>query len=281
MINNLLQSVNNLPAFPATVVKVMGLLSKDDYSLAEVAGIISFDQSITGNILKISNSAHFSGGRSIKTVKDAVGYLGKDNLIRAVQTAGISKYYKTKVKGYVSSASDLWEHSVAVALMSQILSKKIYGTENSVLYTAALLHDVGKIIMGEYIHESIEKINVLVDKKQCSFLEAEEVIIGINHAELGGKITESWNFPPEICDAISFHHHPDLLERNAIDMQWIVYLADQLCMMLGIGNGVDGLAYRGVSVVLKKFDLRDKDLEINMMNLLDALDNARSMLEIV
>lgn len=281
MINNMIETVNNLPAFPATVVKVMELLSKDDYSMAEVARIISFDQSITGNILKISNSAHLSGGRSIKTVRDAVSYLGKENLIRAVQTAGISKYYKVKVKGYVSSASDLWEHSVAVALMSQILSKKIYGTENTILYTAALLHDVGKIIMGEYVQGSIEKINLLVDKKQCSFLEAEEVIIGMNHAELGGKITTRWNFPTEICDAISFHHHPELLGRKAVDLPWLVYLADQLCMMLGIGNGVDGLAYRGVSEVLKKFDLRDKDLEVNMMNLLDALDNARSMLEIV
>ncbi len=281
MINKIIKSIDNLPAFPATVVKVMGLLSSEDYSLAEVAKVISFDQSITGNILKISNSAQFSGGRSIKTIRDAVSYLGKENLIRAVQTAGISKYYKTKVKGYVSTASDLWEHSVAVALMSQILSKKIYGVENSVLYTAALLHDVGKIIMGEYIYESIDKINELVEKKHCSFLEAEEVIVGMNHAELGGKITGQWNFPSEICDAISFHHHPDLLGKNTIETQWIVYLADQLCMMLGIGNGVDGLAYRGVSEALKKFDLRDKDLQVYMMDLLDALDDARSMLEIV
>jgi len=281
MINKIIKSVNDLPAFPATVVKVMGLLSREDYSLVEVTKIISFDQSLTVNILKISNSAQFSSGRSIKTIRDAVSYLGKENLIRAVQTAGISKYYKTKVKGYVSSASDLWEHSVAVALMSQILSKKIYGVENSVLYTAALLHDVGKIIMGEYIYESIEKINLLVDKRQCSFLEAEEVIIGMNHAELGGKITGQWNFPTEICDDISFHHHPDLLDKTSGEMQWIVYLADQLCMMLGIGNGVDGLAYRGVSKVLRKFDLRDKDLQVYMMDLLDALDDARSMLEIV
>jgi putative nucleotidyltransferase with HDIG domain len=281
MINQLMKRVSNLPAFPATVAKVLDLLSRDDYSMAEVAKVISFDQSITVNILKISNSAYFSFGRPIKTVRDAVAYLGKETLIRAVQTAGVSKFYKTSVKGYVASAADLWEHSVAVALMSQILSKKIYGVENSVLYTAALLHDVGKIIMGEYVHESIQKINLLVNSKHCSFLEAEEVIIGVNHAELGGKITRHWNLPPEICDAISFHHHPDLLEKNSVDMQWIVYLADQLCMMMGIGNGIDGLAYRGLSEVLKKFDLRDKDLEVNMMNLLDDLQSARSVLDII
>jgi len=281
MINQLIKSLGNLPAFPATVVKVLDLLSNDGYSMTEVARVISFDQSITANILKISNSAYFGLGRPVKTVRDAVAYLGKENLVRAVQTAGISKFYKTAVTGYVAVAADLWEHSVAVALMSQILSKKIYGVENTVLYTAALIHDVGKIIMGAYVYESIERIKDLVNRKQCSFLEAEEAVIGINHAELGGKISGHWNLPVEICDAISFHHRPDILERNSVEMQWIVYLADQLCMMMGIGNGIDGLAYRGVSEVLRKFDLRDKDLEANMINLLDDLQSARSLLEIV
>jgi len=281
MINQLIKSLGNLPAFPATVVKVLDLLSNDGYSMTEVARVISFDQSITANILKISNSAYFGLGRPVKTVRDAVAYLGKENLVRAVQTAGISKFYKTTAKGYVSVAADLWEHSVAVALMSQIISKKVYGREDSVLYTAALLHDVGKIIMGAYVHESIEKINNLVDRRKCSFLEAEETVIGINHAEMGGKISGHWNLPEEICDAISFHHRPDILERNSVDMQWIVHLADQLCMMMGIGNGIDGLAYRGVSDVLRKFDLREKDLEANMINLLDDLQSARNLLEIV
>jgi len=281
MINQLMKSLGNLPAFPATVVKVLDLLSNDGYSMTEVARVISFDQSITANILKISNSAYFGLGRPVKTVRDAVAYLGKENLVRAVQTAGISKFYKTTAKGYVSVAADLWEHSVAVALMSQIISKKVYGREDSVLYTAALLHDVGKIIMGAYVHESIEMINNFVDRRKCSFLEAEEAVIGINHAEMGGKISEHWNLPEEICDAISFHHRPDILERNSVDMQWIVHLADQLCMMMGIGNGIDGLAYRGVSDVLRKFDLREKDLEANMINLLDDLQSARNLLEIV
>lgn len=281
MINQLMRSVDNLPAFPVTVIKVMDLLSRDDYSIAEVARVISFDQSITANIFKVSNSAYFSFGRPIRTVLEAVARLGKENVIRAVQTAGISKFYKTTARGYVSVAADLWEHSVAVALMSQILSRRIYGREDSVLYSAALLHDVGKIIIGAYVYESLEKIQRVVDGRKCSFIEAEEEVIGINHAELGGKITGYWNLPEEICDAIAFHHRPDILDKNSVDMQWIVYLADQLCMMTGIGNGIDGLAYLGISEVLKKFNLREKDLETNMMNLMDDLRNARSILDMV
>ena len=166
MIDSILKSVDMIPAFPATIQKVAELLRDDDYAVADVVNVIKYDQAIAANILKISNSAYFSARQKIKTIHDAVVYLGQQQLIRAVQTAGISKIYKKGGKGYVSQSKDLWEHAVAVALMSQILSRKIQGKEDQVLYTAALLHDVGKIIMGEYVHESFEKIMSRVKSEQ-------------------------------------------------------------------------------------------------------------------
>jgi putative nucleotidyltransferase with HDIG domain len=204
-INRILKSINNIPAFPQTGNKVAQLLQKEDYSVSQVANVIKFDPSITANILKMANSAYFGSQHKISSINDAAVYLGQKNLLRAIQTAGISKYYKKGTAGYYDKATDLWEHSVAVALMSQILAKKIIGEEDSTLYTAALLHDVGKIILGEFVRDELTKISSLVSEQQMSFLEAEEEILGINHADLGGKIAEHWNFPVEIADAISYH----------------------------------------------------------------------------
>jgi HD-like signal output (HDOD) protein len=120
-----------------------------------VANVIRLDPSITANILKMANSAYFGSAHPIGTIQDAVMYLGQKNLLLAIQTAGISKYYKKGASGYFDKATDLWEHSVAVALMSQILSKAITGEEDTTLYTAALLHDVGKIILGEFVRDEL------------------------------------------------------------------------------------------------------------------------------
>ena len=281
VLNRILKSIDAIPAFPATGNKVAQLLSKADYSVLQVANVIKYDPSITANILKMANSSYFGSQNKISSINDAVMYLGQKNLLRAIQTAGISKYYKKGASGYFDSATDLWEHSVAVALMSQILSRKITGEENTTLYTAALLHDVGKIIMGEFVRDEMKRISMLVQYQKMSFLEAEETVLGINHADLGGKIAEHWNFPTEICEAISYHHRPDLLAKEDKIMPWIVYMADEACLMMGIGSSVEGLAQRAVGELLTKFNLRMKDLEMSMVLLSDDLNSARELISII
>jgi putative nucleotidyltransferase with HDIG domain len=196
IIDGILKSIDTIPAFPATIQKVIELLRDEDYAVNDLVNVIKYDQAVTANILKISNSAYFGVRQKIKTIPDAVIYLGQQQLVRAVQTAGISRFFRKAGKGYAIKSKDLWEHSVAVALMSQILSRKIHGREDPVLYTAALLHDVGKIIMGEYVHDCFEQIIGRVNLLNCSFLEAEEAVIGINHAELGGAHRRSLEFSP-------------------------------------------------------------------------------------
>jgi putative nucleotidyltransferase with HDIG domain len=281
MIDSILKSIDKIPAFPATTQRVMELLHDDDYAVNDVVNVIKFDQSVTANILKISNSAYFGVRQKIKTIHDAVVYLGQHQLIRAVQTAGISKYFRKGGEGYVTQAKDLWEHSVAVALMSQILSRKVQSREDPVLYTAALLHDVGKIIMGEYVHQSFDQIIGRVKQLKCSFLEAEEAIIGINHADLGGRIATRWNFPVEIRDAIAFHHRPDLLVSESKTNVWLVYLSDQACLMYGLDGGVDGLAYQGLEEVMRYFNIRAIDLEKSFITLHDELEIAKDLINIM
>jgi putative nucleotidyltransferase with HDIG domain len=257
--DEILKSVKNIPAFPAVALKVMDLIDDPDFSLMDVADVIKYDQAITANILM---------------------RLGQQNVVRAVQAAGVSRFYK-KAKGYGLDAGKMWEHSVGVAMMSQILSKRIFHCEDARLYTTSLLHDIGKVIMGEFVDKSFQKIYSLVSDKGISFLEAEEQVIGINHADLGGKIASHWNFPADMRDAIMYHHRPDLMPDGGNHSAWLVYLADQACIMMGIGLGSDGLAYKGISEAIVRFQLRQKDFEECIMVMLGDLENAKELLGIV
>jgi len=275
----ILKSINNLPAFPATVKKASALIGNPDYSVDELVGVIQYDQAITANVLKMCNSAYFGVRYKIFTLREAVAYLGRENLYRLIQTAGTSRFYK-KVEGYYQEATRLWEHSVGVALMSRILSKKIYGFEDPKLFTTGLLHDIGKVVLGEYVRESFQEIMDLVSNQGYSFLEAEEELIGINHAEVGGEITRLWKFPIEMTEAITHHHRPDLLERGDDTIPWLIYLADQVCLMMGIGGGEDGLAYRGLGEVIDRFGFCQRDLEECIVLLLDDLESARELVDL-
>jgi putative nucleotidyltransferase with HDIG domain len=258
----------------------MALIDDPNYSITDVADVVKYDQAITANILRICNSAYFGLRHKIVTINDAVMRLGQQNIVRAVQAAGVSTFYR-KAKGYGLEANKLWEHSVGVALMTQILSKRIFKREDARLYTTALLHDIGKIIMGEFVDESFPQIHDLVSREGISFLDAEEKIIGINHADLGGRIASQWNFPKAMTDAIIYHHRPDLMQDEDNSGAWLVYLADQACIMMGIGLGSDGLAYKGLSEVIIKFKLRQKDFEECIMLMLEDLDRAREVIGMV
>lgn len=281
MINDqLLKSVNNLPAFPATIHRVSQVVSDSDFSVDDLVNIIKYDQCITANVLRMCNSPYFGIRYQISSLREAVIYLGRTNILQIVYTAGTSRFYK-RIKGYYWGAAKLWEHSVGVALMSQILAKKIYGCEDPGFFTAGLLHDIGKVVLGEFVHESFQEIMNLVSKRGYSFLEAEQEIIGTNHAALGGEIASLWSFPQEIRDAITYHHRPDLMEKGEDSIPWIIYLADQACMMMGIGGGVDSLAYRGLKEVINKFDLCQRDFEKSIVLLLKDLDKAKDLLDLV
>ncbi len=275
-----LKSIDRIPAFPLTVHKVNEVMRDPDYSSSRLVEILRLDQAVTANLLKMCNSAYFGSRRRISTLNEAVMFLGQENIMRAVNAAGVATLFRT-ADGYGVTSADLWKHSVGAALMSQIISRRIYQREDPVLFTAVLMHDIGKIILGQFVNKSYRKINALVQLHGYSFLKAEEEVIGIDHAELGGRIAKKWNFPQLICDVIAHHHHPDKMESKGQTAPWVAHLSDQVCLMMGVGGGSDGLAYRGLSEVISLFSLRPKDLEHFMMLLNQEMERAEEILEAV
>ena len=280
MIEKMLLSIKKLPPFPAAARKVAELLRNDDYSVGEVANVIKYDQAIAANILKICNSAYFGARQRISSIPEAVIYLGQKQLLRAVETASAGRIFARGNPGYGIKPKDLWRHSVAVALMSQILSRRLANKENPALYTAALLHDVGKLILGTFVEGSYRRITEVMAERACSFLEAEEEVLGINHAELGGRIAVYWNFPAEIHDAIAFHHRPDLMAAGETTLANLVYLADQFCLLMGIDGGCDQLAHRGLEEVMKRYHIKEGDIEESILRLKEEIERAQELLEI-
>lgn len=275
----ILKSIQALPPFPVTIQKVMTLAGDPDSSLTELTAVIRLDQAITANILRICNSAYFGLRRPVDNVGDAIMHMGKKNVLRAVMAAGLSRYFRT-TRGYEVKAAELWEHAVAVALMAQIVAARVSRPDDPRLFTAGVLHDIGKMVMGEFVQEAWQRIRELTETRKYSFLEAEEEVIGVNHAELGGEIALIWKFPDEILKAIAFHHRPDRL-ADGDSVPWIIYLSNQVCHAMGIGVGTDALAYRAVGDVAGRFGLRQRDLEDMMVRLHKSLGDAREMVSIV
>ena len=260
-IDDIISGIDTLKPIPPVAAQIMALAEDEYSSMSDIADLIVHDPSITASLLKICNSAYFGLSRQIESVRDAITLLGLDQIIELILLNGTAENFKDEPDGYGLGEGELWHHAVLSAHVAKVLAENTGRTSNKhLIFTAALLKDIGKIIMGRYVAFSYEKINILVHSKGYSFNEAEKEIIGMNHEELGARIGKKWRFGDKLIYMIRNHHMTDETCRNDPETA-LVYLADIVCMMIGFGTSLDGLAYRFYGEVLDRMNLTEKDLQ--------------------
>jgi len=260
-LNDIVEQIDLLAPIPAIASQIMTKSADPDSSLAEIADLIVNDPALTANLLKICNSAYFGLPRKVESVKDAVAWVGLDQIVELVVTNSVSKNFNKGLEGYGLGEGELWRHAVTSAHVAKSLAQRYGASQNKhLIYTAALLKDIGKLILGRFVAFSLEKINIRVNSQGYSFNDAEKNVIGMNHEELGAMVGEKWSFSEKLIYIIRHHHLTDESARQDLETT-LIYLADVICMMMGICAGTDGLSYRFYSEVLKRINLSEKDLQ--------------------
>jgi putative nucleotidyltransferase with HDIG domain len=260
LVENILQSVSELPPFPVVIQRALQLIDDPRSSAQDVVDVIQYDQSITLDVLRLCNSAYFGLGRTVDSLREALVMIGFNQLLEIILSRESVKLYGRACKGYDLDEGDLWRHSVACALLSRIIAKRLNRDASPAHFTAALLHDMGKMVLSKFVEDYFEEIRSFTQKGSLSFVEAEREVLGIDHAELGGRITELWRFPCSIVSPVRYHHAPFSTQENQ-DVVQLIYLCDTVALMTGIGGGADGLSYHAHGEVMKQYNLREKDIE--------------------
>lgn len=259
-IQKIIKDIDTLKPIPMVTSKIMSIVEDPESSIHELSQVVTYDQSLTANLLKLCNSAYFGLPRQIDSVHQAIVYLGMDQVVDLVLLAGGAENLRREQKGYDLLEGELWKNSVSSALIAKELAEKKGIKNTHLVFTAALLKDIGKVVLSQYVAESFEKITVLVSKCGLSFREAEKKAIGIDHAELGSMVSEKWNFSHKMVEIIRNHHLSKGLSNSDLETS-IVYAADTLCMMMGIGIGCDGLAYRFHQEVFEHLGFCEKNIQ--------------------
>jgi len=260
-LNDIVEQIDLLAPIPAIASQIMTKSEDPNSSLADIADLIVNDPALTANLLKICNSAYFGLPRKVESVKDAVAWVGLDQIVELVVTKSVSNNFNKGLEGYGLGEGELWRHAVTSAHVAKSLAQR-YGASQSkhLIYTAALLKDIGKLILGRFVAFSSEKINIRVNCQGYSFNDAEKNVIGMNHEELGAMVGEKWSFSEKLIYIIRHHHLTDESARQDLETT-LIYLADIICMMMGICTGTDGLSYRFYSDVLKRINVSENDLQ--------------------
>lgn len=212
-LSRIMRQVKSFPGMPTTAAKLLPLLREPDSSIARIEDLIKYDPGLTANLLKLTNSAYFGLPSRISSVRQAILLLGRKRLLQLVTTMCMSGLMKKSVPGYDLPQGGLWRHSVAVAVAADRLVQSLKITQADEVFTAALLHDIGKMILGDYVQEDLKSIQEMA-AKGISFEVAEYMVLGTNHADIGARILKSWSMPEELVHAVAWHHDPDQCQEN-------------------------------------------------------------------
>lgn len=220
--------LQNLPVFNSVAVKLQQMLTRRDFRMEDVIEMISEDQSLASQVLKVANSSYYAGLSSIATIKDAIVRLGAQEVANMVMMASQFELYRSKDEYLNSSMQKLWMHSLACATGARWLAKKAgYVNLAAECFMAGLLHDIGQLALLKVL-DDIHRNNE--SKIAFSNTLISEILIRM-HEDVGHQLLKSWSLPEAYCSVAANHHKEDF--DGADILLLIVRLSDKACKRIG------------------------------------------------
>ncbi len=263
--------IAGLPTLPVMLSNINRLMMNPRTSAKEVGQLISSDPAITSKILRVVNSSFYGFPNRITTITHAIVILGFNTIKSIVLSSSIFDTFKGDGVERRFNRMEFWKHSIGVGAVAKVLGRRRGYTATEEFFIAGLLHDVGKIIIDQYLHDEFIEILDRVNTREILMLQAEEEVIGVNHAELAGWLFEKWNLSKGLVECIATHHNPSLA-KELPEYAAVIHLADIIARTMGLGSGGD----RKVPVLSKHaWDL----LEIPVGKLESIIDEADEEVE--
>jgi putative nucleotidyltransferase with HDIG domain len=197
-----------LVSLPEICMQVQALADSPHTTADDIAEVVGKDTALTARLLKLVNSAFFSLPRKIDTVSRAVNLIGMRELRNLTLAASAAEVF-SKIPTSLIDMAAFWQHSVFTGLMARNLARCCNVLHSERLFTAGLLHDVGRLLMLMKLPEETAEAESMRLQSNQNICEIEHNMVGFDHAEVGHALLLHWNMPENLCASVLYHHnHP-------------------------------------------------------------------------
>ena len=276
-LDSYIDRVQHLPPAPKILPQLLALLNKEDVDSSQVVDLMMYDPALTAGALQLANSAFFAASPA-SDLRESVARLGFTRIFQLVATVSGAQLLSGSQKGYGIDEGELWQHSVASAVAAQSIAEKL-GDDRNLVFTCALLHDLGKVVLARALEHVYAKIVEDVEKNQQALIEAEKKLLGVQHAEIGGRLLARWKFPSNIVHAVCFHHDPAQAGEHK-RLAAYVYLSNLTVHFLGYGFGHHAFAMRGRAEALHILGLGSEHLAEIMIQTFENFETINALLSL-
>jgi putative nucleotidyltransferase with HDIG domain len=228
-LQKLLSQVGVLPSVPELYLQLVTELKSPSASVHRVASLVSSDVGMSAKILQMVNSAFFGIRRRVSDPQQAISLLGLSTVTALVLSAKVFGRFD-EARLHAARLSGLAAHSLAVAGLARsiVRAEQVTSVVQDDSFTAALLHDVGKLVLATHMTDQYGRAVDLAAREQCPLWLAEREVFGADHAHVGAYLLGLWGLPDSIVEALAFHHEPDRCERESFAPLTAVHVADAL-----------------------------------------------------
>jgi len=267
--------VDNMPAFPHSVNKILQLTTDINCSPKALVQVIDHDPVMTIKILKLVNSAYFGLSKKIVSIKQGVVILGINTLKNLAITITAMGMLPQNSNSKFNSNHFLL-HSLGTATLARLLSQrlKVSAKEASDYFVAGLLHDFGKVVLVQFTPEKMEKALLKSSTEGIPLFQAETETIGSDHTELGGLLAEKWQLPTDLVISLREHHKP-ITRGDTAKMRDCVIAANAIVKRVEFGHSGNSIIDYLPEVVTERFGMELDELIESLGDISDDLEKTR------
>lgn len=279
-LKKLIDKVTGLPTLPQMFETLNRMLVNPRTSAKDVAQVISTDPSIASKVLKVVNSPFYGFPSRIATITHAIVILGFNTIKSIVLSSTIFDIFKKDTGDAEFNYLEFWKHSIGVGASARVISRMVGMKEQEEAFIAGLLHDVGKLVILQYMPEKAKEIMAYVRANNCLISQAEEKVLGVTHAEVGAWLGDRWNLAKGLVDVCRFHHNPALSSQFQ-KMCSIVHLADIITRAVRVGSGGDRKIPNLSESAWRTLNLREQDFDRMIGETFEEIEKAVVYLDFI
>lgn len=221
--------LNHLPSLPSVALQTYQLAQSPDTNAEALARIVEQDPSLSSRILSMVNSAYFGLRRKVDSISHALVIVGFDELAHLALLVSSETVFRGLGR---EQGQALWRHSARTADITRSLAARLKLPNLSALYTAALLHDVGKVFLYSFAPRQMADIQSDARAQGLPDFEMERAYFGHDHATLGAALLRCWGLPENLCAYVEQHHGP-LPDQSTLGLEAaLIALADHIAHRL-------------------------------------------------
>ena len=264
------EKIDTLPTIPSVLRRLLVVIENPKASLSEIGEFISNDPVLTSRVIKMVNSPIYGFPGRISSVSQSLILLGL-NVVKGL-LLGVSDF-----EAMQSAMVGLWEHSLGTAIAARIIAQKKGLSEPEEVSVAALLHDIGKVVLSLKFPEDYAAVVKEAESRESFIFEAEKNQFSVNHAEAGSWIARKWNFPKNLIEVIEYHHKPHL-SKNVPVQSAIIHVSDIIIKSVGFGFSGDSFVPPLNPQAWQMLGLSEADMKDVFSELEDSLSDAEDFL---